>query len=78
VNDAQSWTLIAGFFTLTATMIALTLRAVRAEIAVLGAQFDARIGSLDARMDARMDGLERTVQHLDRDVHTVIARLMEG
>jgi hypothetical protein len=67
MNDAQSWTLIAGFFTLMATMIALTLRGVRAEVAVLGAQFD-----------ARMDGLERTVQHLDRDVHTVISRLMEG
>jgi hypothetical protein len=44
VNDAQSWTLIAGFFTLMVTMIALTLRTVKAEIAVL----DRRLEHLDS------------------------------
>ena len=47
MNDAQTWTLIGGFFALMATMIGLTLRAVRSEIAVL---------------DRRLDHLDRDVQ----------------
>jgi hypothetical protein len=43
MNDPQTWTLIGGFFTIMATMIALTLRTVKAEVAVL----DRRLGHLD-------------------------------
>ena len=42
MNDAQTWTLIAGFFALMVTMIGMTLRTVRAEIAVLGVRIDGR------------------------------------
>jgi hypothetical protein len=51
VNDAQTWTLIAGFFALMVTMISLTLRAVRAEI-----------GGLRSTLEARLDHLDRDVQ----------------
>jgi hypothetical protein len=67
VNDAQTWTLIAGFFALMVTMISLTLRAVRAEI-----------GGLRERMDGRFSTLEARIDHLDRDVQTVVNRLMGG
>lgn len=60
MNDAQTWTLIGGFFALMVTMISLTLRAVRAEI-----------GGLRSTLEARID-------HLDRDVQTIVNRLMEG
>jgi hypothetical protein len=63
VNDAQTWTLIGGFFALTATMMGLTLRAVRAEMSVLG---------------TRIEGLDRRMDHLDRDVRMVLQRLMDG
>jgi hypothetical protein len=63
VNDAQTWTLIAGFFALMVSMTGLTLRAVRAEISVLG---------------VRIDGLERRIDHLDRDVQMVLTRFMES
>jgi hypothetical protein len=67
VNDAQTWTLIAGFFALIVTMISLTLRAVRAEI-----------GGLRERMDGRFSTLEARIDHLDRDVQRVVNRLMGG
>ncbi len=63
MNDTQTWTLIAGFFALMVTMIGLTLRAVRAEISVLG---------------VRIEGVERRLDHLDRDVQMVVTRLMDG
>ena len=63
MNDAQTWTLIGGFFALMVTMIGLTLRAVRAEISVLG---------------VHLDGVARRIDHLDRDVQTVVTRLMDG
>jgi hypothetical protein len=67
MNDAQTWTLIAGFFALMVTMISLTLRAVRAEIGGLRAGMDGRFSTLEARLD-----------HMDRDLQAVISRLMEG
>ncbi len=70
MNDAQTWTLIAGFFALMATMIGMTLRLVKAEIAGLGGRIDT--------MDVRFDGLERRLDHLDRDVQMIVNRLMEG
>jgi hypothetical protein len=63
MNDAQTWTLIGGFFALMVTMIGLTLRVVRAEISVLNARFD---------------GFERRFDHLDRDVQMIINRFMDG
>ena len=70
MNDAQTWTLIAGFFALMATMIGMTLRVVKAEISGLGGRIDT--------MDVRFDGLERKIDHLDRDVQMIVNRLMEG
>ena len=67
MNDAQTWTLIGGFFTLMVTMISLTLRAVRAEIRRVGARARRRLFDTVTRLD-----------HLDRDVQAVITRLMEG
>jgi len=66
VNDAQSWTLIGGFFALMVTMISMTLRTVRAEIGGLRAEMSGRFDTVDARID-----------HLDRDVQAVVTRLME-
>jgi len=63
LNDAQTWTLIAGFLAIMSAMVAMTLRTVRAEIRVL---------------DVRMDGLEAKIDHLDRDVQTIVSRLMGG
>ena len=63
MNDAQTWTLIAGFLAIMSAMVAMTLRTVRAEIRVL---------------DVRMDGLEAKIDHLDRDVQTIVSRLMGG
>ena len=66
MNDAQTWTLIGGFFAVMVAMIGMMLRVVRAEIRVL----DVRIDGLQSRLEARLD-------HLDRDVQAVINRLME-
>ena len=66
MNDAQSWTLIGGFFALMVTMISMTLRTVRAEIGGLRAEMSGRFDTVDARID-----------HLDRDVQAVVTRLME-
>lgn len=67
MNDAQTWTLIAGFFALMVTMISLTLRAVRAEITGLREGMDGRFTTLEARLD-----------HMNRDLQAVMNRLMEG
>jgi hypothetical protein len=70
VSDAQTWTLIAGFFALmvstVSALIGLTLRTVRADIGGLRAEMGARFDAVDVRMD-----------HLDRDVQAVVSRLME-
>ena len=63
MNDAQTWTLIAGFFALIVSMIWWTLHAVRAEMSVLA---------------VRIDGLEGRIDHLDRDVQMIITRFMES
>jgi hypothetical protein len=63
VDDPQTWTLIAGFSMLMVTMIGLTLRAVRAETSVLG---------------TRIEGLDRRMDHLDRDVQMALNRLTDG
>lgn len=74
MNDPQTWTLIAGFFALLVTMIGMTMRVVRSEISGLGAQLGSRIDTLDVRFD----GLERKIDHLDRDVQMIVTRLMES
>lgn len=66
MNDAQTWTLIAGFLALMSAMVAMTLRVVKAEITTLGTRIDGRIDTLEARFD-----------HLDRDVQTIVTRLTE-
>jgi hypothetical protein len=71
VNDAQTWTLIGGFFTLMMTMISLTLRTVRAELR-------GEIGPLRAEMNGRFDTVDARMDHLDRDVQAVVTRLMDG
>jgi hypothetical protein len=74
VNDAQTWTLITGFFALMVTMVGMTLRVVKSEITVLGAQLGSRIDTIEVRFD----GLERKIDHMDRDVQMVVTRLMEN
>jgi hypothetical protein len=71
VNDAQTWTLIGGFFTLMVTMIALTLRTVRAEMR-------GEIGTLRAEMSGRFDTVDARLDHLDSDMQAVVTRLMES
>ncbi len=71
MNDAQTWTLIGGFFTLMVTMISLTLRTVRAELR-------GEIGSLRAEMNGRFDTVDARMDHLDRDVQAVVTRLLDG
>jgi hypothetical protein len=71
VNDAQTWTIIGGFFALMVTMISLTLRTVRAEMR-------AEIGGLRAEMNGRFDTVDARLNHLDRDVQAGVTRLMEG
>ena len=70
MTDAQTWTLIAGFFALMVTtmsaMIGLTLRSVHADI-----------GGLRAEMNARFDGVDSRIDHLDRDVQAVVSRLLD-
>jgi hypothetical protein len=56
MGDAQAWTLIAGFFALMVTMIGMTLRVVKAEIAVLGARIDHLDRDIQAVMTRLMDG----------------------
>jgi hypothetical protein len=67
VNDAQTWTLIGGFFALMTATTGLLLRTVKAEIGVVVARFDGRFDTVDARLD-----------NLDRDMNAVVTRLMES
>ena len=57
MNDAQTWTLIAGFFALMVTMMSLTLRAVRAEIGGLRGTLEARLDHFDRDVRAVIDRL---------------------
>ena len=68
MNDAQTWTLIAGFFALMATMIGMTLRGEGEMLSWVGAS--TRWMAV-RRAGARLD-------HLDRDVQMIVNRLMEG
>jgi hypothetical protein len=84
VNDAQTWTLIGGFFALMTATTGLLLRTVRAEIGVLVVRFDvvdARFDAVDARFDAvdtRFDAVDARLDNLDRDMHAVVTRLMDS
>ncbi|HET6937211.1 MAG TPA: hypothetical protein VFI19_01350 [Nocardioides sp.] len=82
MNDAQTWTLIGGFFTLMVTMIALTLRTVRAEmrgeIGTLRVEMRGEIGTLRAEMSGRFDTVDARLDHLDSDMQAVVTRLMES
>ena len=70
MNDAQTWTLIGGFFVMMTATTSLLLRTVRAEIGVLVARFDA--------VDTRFDAVDARLGNLDRDVHAVVTRLMDS
>jgi hypothetical protein len=76
VNDVQTWTLIAGFLAIMVAMSGLLLRLVKAEIKVaVTSGTDALRGDFGslreevARIGAKVD-------HLDRDVQSVVSRLM--
>ena len=56
MNDAQTWTLIAGFFALMVTMIGMTLRVVKAEISVLVTRVDHLDRDIQAIMTRLMEG----------------------
>jgi hypothetical protein len=61
MSDAQTWTLIGGFFALVVAQTALLLRLVKSEI---------------GRLEARIDGIADRLDKLDRDVHAVITHLL--
>ena len=88
MNDPQTWTLIAGFFALMVTMIAMTLRVVRAEIGSMRSDLSAGMGSVRSDLSAEIRGLRSDMEgrfntvdarldHLDRDVQAAVTRLME-
>lgn len=65
MNDAQTWTVIAGFLAIMAAMSGMLLRIVKVEI-----------GSVKDVMGARFGTVEAKIDHLDRDVQSVVSRLM--
>lgn len=73
MDAAQTWTLIGGFFALMIAMTGMTLRVVRAEISVLSSRMDGQFG----RVDGQFSRVEARLDHLDRDLQAVVARLME-
>lgn len=72
MNDAQTWTLIVGTLTVQVAIIgavlALQTRWLRSEIARVETRFDI--------VDARFDTVLARLDHLDRDVQTVVNRMM--
>ncbi|MDF1605618.1 hypothetical protein [Nocardioides sp. YIM 152315] len=58
MNDAQTWTLIGGFFALVVAMIALVLRTVRAELSVVNVKLDHLDRDVQALTDRLMRGRE--------------------
>jgi hypothetical protein len=77
MNDAQTWTLIAGFLAILSTMVAMTLRITRVEIGAVRSDLGGRIDVLDERLSGVEERLGDKIDHLDRDIQTVITRLMD-
>lgn len=75
MNDAQTWTLIGGFFALVATTGSLMLRVMQAEFRAVHVKID----GLDGRLTTRIDDVERRlgdkIDHLESDVSLVFKRL---
>lgn len=70
MNDAQTWTLIGGFFGLVALFGGMLLTAVKATIRAEIAMVGERIGA----MGERLARVETKVDHLDRDVQAIATR----
>jgi hypothetical protein len=78
MTDAMTWTVIGGFFAVFTFLAAMVLRVIRTDIGRL----DYKIDAVEARLDAKIDGVELRlggkIDALDRDMQTVINRLMGG
>lgn len=65
MTDAQTWTLIGGFLAIMVAMSGLVLRIVKTEIAAGLSPVATEVARLGVKVD-----------HLDRDVQTVVNQLM--
>jgi hypothetical protein len=85
MNDAQTWTTIGVLATTMLASFAFTIRmfthTLDAKFAAVDARFDGLTTVMThgfAQVDHRLDRLESRVDNLDRDVHAVTRRLMDG
>jgi hypothetical protein len=85
MSDAQAWTTIGSFLAILLAFMGLTIRMFTHTLDAKFAAVDARFESLTAVMtsgfaqvDRRLDRLEDRVDNLDRDVHAITRRLMDG
>lgn len=64
MNDAQTWTVIGGFFAVQVFLVTTLLRAVRAEIRVVSAEFRGEFKALTTRLDTLDRDVQRLYEHL--------------
>ncbi len=67
MTEVQVWVLMGLFATLGTVLVTLLLRTI-----------DARFDGLHAEMSARFDNVDRRIDGLDRDVHMLVARAVDG
>lgn len=70
MNDAQTWTLIGGFFALVGLFGGMLVQVVKATIRAEVAE----VGLKVAHMGERLARVETQIDHLDRDVQAIITR----
>lgn len=63
MSDAQTWTLIGGFFAMLIAMMGMVLRVVQLQIQSVSERLGGRIGSIESKLDL----LDRDVQRLIED-----------
>lgn len=63
MDDAQTWTLIGGFFAMLIAMMGMVLRVVQLQIQSVSERLGGRIGSIESKLDL----LDRDVQRLIED-----------
>lgn len=78
MSDAQTWTVIGGFFTILVASQALILRLVKAEIGVAIQAGIAPLSERIARLEVKVDNLEGKVDRLDTDVQGIVNRWGRG
>ncbi len=79
MDDAQTWTLIAGFLALMVGMSGLLLRTVASEVSGLGDRFDSKFDRLDSKIDHSAAVLDAKIDHsvalLDAKIDQSVALL---